>query len=154
VVDDRDKSASLVGNAFPRRSTSSLGAIMPKLCVALILFLASVSVLGAGPPPPRFPREHITLTEWGAYFDEVRSVADVRCEDTPRKEIYYISNSLTSAWVFTKEGHPAHPAVAAGILLRAYYAGDEGAFNAWAAAALRDPPVFKKWMQSALAHGT
>jgi hypothetical protein len=132
---------------------------------ALILSFVATLALAAEPPPPRFPNEHISSADWETYLSEVRSVADVHCEDTPRKETYCISNSLTSAWVFTKAGHPAHPAVAtgvldahppvaAGILFRGYYAGDETAFRAWEAQALGNPPIFDQWTRSALPGGT
>ena len=123
----------------------------------LILGLAmSVSAVAAD-PPPRFANEQITLADWQIYLDEVTSLPSVICKDTPRYERSCVSESLKSVWVFTRQGHPAHPAVstgvlvvythAAGILLRGYYAGNESAFEAWVASAFSDVPNLDKWTQ-------
>jgi hypothetical protein len=125
----------------------------------LIFGFAVSSCVLAADPPPRFPHEPITPTEWESYLSEVNAIPDVRCEKTPKSELYCVSDMRTSVWVFTIEGHPAHPAIAtgvlvvygqaaAGILFRGYYAGDESAFRAWEAGALGNPPVFDKWMQA------
>jgi hypothetical protein len=75
----------------------------------------SCSALAAD-PPPRFLNEHISLADWQAYLDEVKSIPDVQCDKTQHSELYCVSDSRTTAWVFTTEGHPAHPAVATGVL--------------------------------------
>jgi hypothetical protein len=116
----------------------------------------------AADPPPRFPNEQITLSDWQTYLDEVRSIPDVRCQNTPRRELSCLSDKLRAIWVFTSPGHPAHPAIStgvlvvysqsAGILFRGYYAGDELAFNAWAPDAYRNLTVQDKWTHDALTH--
>jgi len=125
----------------------------------LIFGFAVSSCVLAADPPPRFSHEHINLTEWQSYLNEVTSIPGVHCEKTQKSELYCISDSQISVWVFTVDGHPAHPAVAtgvlvvygqaaAGILFRAYYAGDETAFLAWEARALGNPPIVDTWMQA------
>jgi len=138
----------------------SLRFIILVVAVALV-----VSTVGrAEPPPSRFSHEHISVAEWQTYLDEVKSVPDVRCEDTKRFEHYCTSDSLTSIWVFTEPGHPAHPAVSTGvfymnsitygILNKGYFAGDEAAFRAWAAHALGDLLILDKWRQHSSKGGT
>jgi hypothetical protein len=133
--------------------------------VILTLAFAMSSSASVADPPPRFPNEHITLADWQAYLGEVKLIPDVHCDVTPKSELYCLSNSRASAWVFTTEGHPAHPAVvtgvlatyglaAAGIMFRAYYAGSESAFRAWEGYALGNPPIFQEWQQMALKRGT
>jgi hypothetical protein len=125
----------------------------------LVLALAVGMTSRASDPTPRFAHEHISLAEWQTYLEEVTLVPDVRCEDTKRHERYCVSDSLTSIWVFTEPGHPAHPAVSTGVFVtypqsygvvhRAYYAGDEPAFRAWAVSALGDLLILDKWKQAA-----
>jgi len=125
----------------------------------LVLALAMGMTSHAADPTPRFAHEHISWAEWQTYLEEVTLVPDVRCEDTKRNERYCVSDSLTSIWVFTKSGHPAHPAVSTGVFVtypkgygvlhRAYYGGDEPAFRAWAVSALGDLLILDKWKQAA-----
>jgi hypothetical protein len=130
----------------------------------LTLAFALSSSASAADPPPRFPNEHINLADWQAYLDEVKAIPDVHCDVTRKSELYCLSDSRTSAWVFTTEGHPAYPAVvtgalatygqvAAGILFRGYYAGSESAFRAWEGSALGNPGIFQEWQQIALKRG-
>jgi hypothetical protein len=131
----------------------------------LILILGfAVTSSALADPPAKFPDEHISLADWQAYLDEVKSIPDVRCENTQRHELYCVSDSRTSIWVFTEKENPAHPAVATrvlviyprsdGILFRAYYAGNEPAFRAWEGYAIGNPPIVDKWMQAPFKGGT
>ena len=160
-----DKSASIDCTATPRRSTSSLGARMRikvgHATLSLVLWLSGNFAM-AGDPPPRFPNEQISLADWQEYLDEVRSIPDVQCQNTPRHELSCLSDKLRAIWVFTIPGHPAHPAVStgvlvvytrsAGILFRGYYAGDLSAFNAWAPDAYRNLTIQDKWTHDAFTH--
>jgi hypothetical protein len=132
-----------------------------KRCFDILFLILGLAVTGtalAADPPPRFPNEHISLADWQAYLDEVKLIPDVHCEKSRRSELYCVSDSLTSIWVFTETDHPAHPAVSTvvlavythsdGMLFRAYYAGNESAFRAWAVSAIGDPPIMDKWMQA------
>lgn len=126
--------------------------------LSIILAIISAAPADAAGPPPRFPREQITLTEWQTYRDEVTSIPDVRCENTQRNEILCVSESLKSVWAFTELGNPAHPAVStgvlvvyahsSGILFRGYYAGNEAAYDKWAPNAYSDLPILDKWTQA------
>jgi hypothetical protein len=148
--------AALRGRAFNAR-----GVNMRYVETLFLIFgFAVSSCVLAADPPPRFPNEHIILTDWQSYLSEVNSIPDVHCEKTQKSALYCISDSQTAVWVFTIEGHPAHPAVAtvvlvvygqtaAGILFRGYYAGDESAFRGWEAGALGNSPIFDKWMHAA-----
>jgi hypothetical protein len=125
----------------------------------LVLALTVTSSALAADPPPRFPGEHISLADWQSYLDEVKSIPDVRCEITQQHELYCVSDSLTSIWVFTEKDNPAYPAVATGVLVvyphadgilfRAYYAGNEPAFRAWEGYAIGNPAIVDKWMRAA-----
>lgn len=130
----------------------------------LILALTVMNSALAADPPPRFPDEHISLADWQAYVHEVKSIPGVQCENTRQHELYCLSDSLTSIWVFTEKDNPAYPAVATGVLvvgphadgflLRAYYAGSEAAFRAWEGQAIGNLRIVDKWMQAPFSKGT
>lgn len=91
------------------------------LCQLLLLcdLFATTAVRADAPPAPRFPTEQISLEEWSAYFKEVQSTPGVACEVIARARIEQCGQSQPSAskfgsgiiWIFTREGHPAYPAV-------------------------------------------
>jgi hypothetical protein len=123
--------------------------------ILAIAFAMSSSAFAAD-PSARFPNEQISLADWQAYLDEVKLISDVHCDVTPKNELYCLSDSRGSVWVFTIDGHPAHPAVVTGVmvtaphggsgmLLRAYYGGNESAFRAWQGLALGYRPIFREW---------
>ena len=100
--------------------------------------------------PPRFPQPRITQEQWVAFEAEVEATPDVECRYL--KALQYQCflgphgqnpSSHATMWIFTRPGHPAHPACSRGILFlephraamdrSSYYAGDYEAFKTWAA---------------------
>jgi hypothetical protein len=115
-------------------------------CLWLTLsgFLALAAVAD-GPIAPRFATPHIYVEQWSVYLAEVKSVPDAHCRNAPSNQ-YICDSALQHAiWVFTREGHPAHPAVSRGIMViqqtaqgvtvgidrSGHYAGDRAAFDEW-----------------------
>ena len=94
---------------------------------------------------PRFPAGQITPDEWSQYLAEVKAKSGVHCEDAPANQYICDSRTERTIWVFTREGHPAHPAVSRGIMVvrhldqattlgidrSGHFAGDKTAFDAW-----------------------
>ena len=92
---------------------------------------------------PRYPSDRITLEQWRAYLTEVKAVPDVKCIDYVQDQYVCDSSMQRTIWVFTREGHPAHPAVSRGILRQTpdsgflgidrsgHHAGDQTAFYRW-----------------------
>ena len=115
------------------------------LCLALVGFLALATAVADGPIAPRFPTAQISVDQWSAYLAQVKALPDARCKDAPSNQYICDSASQTTIWVFTREGHPAHPAVSRGIMVfqqtvqgatvgidrSGHYAGDRAAFDAW-----------------------
>jgi hypothetical protein len=75
-------------------------------------------------------------------LQEVQSVPDVRCQSSKdTHQLVCSSESLSTIWVFTTPGHPAHPAVVqrtmafdngrVGIERIGRYAGSKDAYEAW-----------------------
>jgi hypothetical protein len=118
------------------------------------LLLAAGTLLAACSTAPnvgaRFPHEKITPTQWSRLYEETRESDDadiayrgqqailVRVSiDPPTAEW----ESVTTSYVFTLPGHPAHPAVVIFEshigpsthygMREAYYAGKKQAFEAW-----------------------
>jgi hypothetical protein len=71
-------------------------------------------------------------------------MSDTLCRDDPPNEFICSSGSQQSIWVFTRPGHPAHPAVSRGVVIKlvasgqkvriersGHYAGSAQAFEAW-----------------------
>lgn len=116
-----------------------------KLGSALLGLLYLVAAWADGPVTPRFPNARISVEQWSAFFAQVKAVPDVRCEDAPLNQYICDSSAQRTIWVFTREGHPAHPAATRGVMLfhpnetgvsvgidrYGYYAGDQAAFEAW-----------------------
>ena len=86
-----------------------------------------------------FPHARITVAQWAAYFAEVSAKVGTTVRLSPDKLLLGISDSATHThYVFTRPGHPAHPAWIARHLLEdqkevkveqiGYFAGEEAAF--------------------------
>ena len=130
-----------------------------------VLVLSLGLIIGGSAHPqvvePRFPAPQISVQEWQSYLAEVNAMPGVHCEDTLDNEYLCESNTLTSIWIFTREGHAAHPAVACGALVTnkrgdvssisfgGYYAGSEDAYRKWYDPALRKQPKWEVWMRAA-----
>jgi hypothetical protein len=109
------------------------------ICVALLLELP-VGYCGDA-PPSRFSSTHITVDEWRMFLAEVTGTSGVRCRDVLTNQLQCDSKSQATIWIFTRAGHPAHPAVTRAILRASgsqlgidrtgHYAGSESAFRAW-----------------------
>lgn len=96
-------------------------------------------------PAPRYATDQINLAEWQAYFAEVKAISDVQCRDIEPMQHVCDSRSQRTIWVFTRTGHPAHPAVSRGIVISqpvtggstlgidrsGHYVGDRVAFSKW-----------------------
>lgn len=115
------------------------------LCSALACLAVLTTAKADGPIPPRFPTTQISEEQWNAYLTEVKAVPDVRCKDAASKQYICDSSSQHTIWVFTRGGHPAHPAVSRGVMViqqsaqsttvgidrSGHCAGDRAAFDAW-----------------------
>jgi len=111
-------------------------------CVLPILGLGQAS---QSPIPLRFPHEQISVEQWQSYLDEVKAVPDVTCAEMALHQYKCDSSAQRTIWIFTLEGHPAHPAVSRGVMVIAntaagttlgidrsgHFAGDYPAFIAW-----------------------
>ena len=114
--------------------------------LTLVGLMTLAAAAADGPVTPRFATERISTEQWNSYLAEVKAVPDVRCKDAPSNQYICDSSSQRAIWVFTREGHPAHPAVSRGVMVfqphqrgdvsvgidrSGHYAGDRAAFEAW-----------------------
>jgi hypothetical protein len=119
--------------------------LRPGLWLTLVGVLA-ISVADAdGPIPPRFDTTQISAQQWSAYLAEVKALPDAQCREAPANQYICDSSAKRTIWVFTREGHAAHPAVSRGVMViqqtaqgatvgidrSSHYAGDRAAFDAW-----------------------
>lgn len=109
------------------------------------LGLASLPTHARDPSAPRFSTEKISLIEWNEFRTEVRSMPDVRCQELASNQTKCEASARNTVWLFTREGHPAHPAVTRRVLTvlqssggnavlinrTGHYAGDVPAYRAW-----------------------
>ena len=131
---------STVGNTQARsRNRCALGAAI------LALAVASATAAERDPKGPRFASEKISVSELNGYRIEVHSMADVRCVDVASNQTQCESKLKNTVWTFTRDGHPAHPAVSRRVTVlmqtsggnavlvnrTGNYAGDELAFRTW-----------------------
>jgi len=93
----------------------------------------------------RFATAKISVEQWRAYLAEVKAMPDAHCQEEAAKQYVCDSSEQRTVWVFTREGHLAHPAVTRGIMVSrqtaegervsvdrtGHYAGDPLAFAAW-----------------------
>jgi hypothetical protein len=135
--------------------------------VILALSLMCGVIAHAQAPAPRFPTDHISVEEWRTYQSEVETEPGVTCSvDDMKHEYLCVSDELLTIWIFTREGHPAHPSVARGViwvrndrLVQAtyyggYYAGSEEAWRNWYDPALRGQPQWAEWAKRMTPHST
>src|SRR5438552_6946341 len=83
----------------------------------------------------------VTLDEWRALLAEIQSRAGMRCEN--HDEFQYMCDTANppTIWIFTRPGHPAHPAATRGMMVVnsgvidvnrvGYYAGDKDSYDRW-----------------------
>ena len=97
------------------------------------------------PKGPRFATEKISVAELNGYRIEVHSMPDVRCVELASNQTQCESKVKNTVWMFTREGHPAHPAVSRRVMVlmqtssgnavlvnrTGNYAGDALAFRTW-----------------------
>ena len=84
---------------------------------------------------------HITIEQWRTYQTQVTSLPGVQCRNVEADQFECDSASRQTIWIFTREGHPAHPALTSGVVVTkngqmgidrsGAYAGSETAFHAW-----------------------
>lgn len=101
--------------------------------------------LGGDPIAPRYSTARIAIEQWQAYLAEVKAIPDSKCTDYVLMQYACDSAVQRTIWVFTRAGHPAHPAVSRGILFvsqvtggavlgidrSGHYVGDRAAFEKW-----------------------
>ena len=97
------------------------------------------------PKGPRFATEKISVAELNGFRIEVREMPGVRCIELASNQTQCESKVNNTVWVFTREGHPAHPAVSRRVTVlmqtsggnavlvnrTGHYAGDALAFRLW-----------------------
>lgn len=69
------------------------------------------------PDEPRFATAQISMDEWLSYRSEVQGFAHVMCRSDPSHQLICDSLSQRTIWVFTLDGHAAHPAVSRGQMV-------------------------------------
>lgn len=113
--------------------------------VLIATVIASPSFADRDPSGPKFAAEKISVAEWNGFWIEVHSMPNVRCQDLAAQQTQCESKVKNTVWVFTREGHPAHPAVSRRVMVlmqssggnavlinrTGHYAGDALAFRAW-----------------------
>ena len=116
-----------------------------RLAALVIASLFATPSLADNSVPPRFPTGQVSSADIQAYLAEVKAIPDVRCEEAAAHQLKCDSGAQRTIWVFTLEGHPAHPAVSRGVMVvnrigtgmmlgidrSGHYAGDAAAFNKW-----------------------
>jgi hypothetical protein len=115
--------------------------LLVALGLALVLATGAYATEVAG---PRFPQSQIAKAQFNAYLAEVQRMSDTLCRDDPPNEFICSSGSQQTIWVFTRPGHPAHPAVSRGVVVKlvasgqkvriersGHYAGSAKGFEAW-----------------------
>ena len=124
---------------------STMNAIRAFGATLLAALLLSSPTLADSGVAPRFPNGRVTADEVLQYMAEVKAIPDVRCVTDQGYQLICESTSQRTFWVFTLDGHPAHPAVSRGIMVvsdtgagmsigidrTAHYAGDVEAFRRW-----------------------
>jgi len=140
--------------------------LRPGLNLVLLGLFALTAANADGQVPPRFATTEISTQQWNDYFDEVRAIPNIQCKAAPLNQ--YICNSAEqhTIWVFTREGHNAHPAVSRGVVVMqqtdqgatvgidrsGHYAGNAAAYDVWMKQFARlDKVQIAQW-QSALQH--
>ena len=120
---------------------------MKRRALPLVLLLATTIALAqqSQAPPKRFPAEKITPGQLESYKTEIEAIPGIECHEISAHQRQCTSNARFTIWIFTLQGHPAHPAVTQGVMLvqqnsegsrvgisrSGYYAGDSAAFDTW-----------------------
>lgn len=122
------------------------GSIAHIFTWSLIVIGLTPAIASAGERiTPRYSAGQITPTDWREYLAEVEAIPDIKCHHYATNQYVCESASRRTIWIFTRIGHPAHPAVSRGILFlrqatggvrlgidrSGHYAADQVAFDKW-----------------------
>jgi hypothetical protein len=116
-------------------------------CIAALLVLVGTSSATAADQTvdvaAPFPDARITVEQLKAYQATVEAQTGVACEDIWAQQRACDNKETRTIWIFTLQGHAAHPAfsradlitppLSIGIARFSHYAGDESAFQKWVA---------------------
>jgi hypothetical protein len=140
--------------------------LRPGLYLVLLGLFALTSANADESIPPRFDTLQISMDQWKAYLAEVKALPDVQCQEDRIHQYVCNSSEQHTIWVFTVQGHPAHPAVSRGVTVMqqtaqgptvgidrsGHYAGRRAEFDVWMRQfAMLDKTQVAQW-QSALKH--
>jgi hypothetical protein len=112
---------------------------LPSLTVWLSAFFVVIAAIGAA--QAAYTTERIALAQWEKMLAEVKSQPGSKCEGSEGNQYICDIASPPTIWVFTRPGHPAHPAASSGVMVfrkntididrSGYYAGDRTAYIVW-----------------------
>ena len=114
----------------------------PKLLGTVIAVFALLFVVAAiDAPRAAYTTSLVTAAQWSKMLVDVKSQPGMKCQDRENNQLICDVTSPPTIWVFTRPGHPAHPAATKGVMIfrdsvvdidrTGYYAGDRSAFMAW-----------------------
>jgi hypothetical protein len=109
-----------------------------RVCLAILTFF----FLSAAPAATfRHKTTHLSLEGWRELLAEVESRPGMKCENHDYFQYICDTPNPLSIWVFTRPGHPAHPAATQGVMVMpngvididriGFYAGDQFAYERW-----------------------
>jgi hypothetical protein len=113
---------------------------MTRIFILLLGTFAFVGSSAAAEDARRFPQDQISLSDWNAYFAEVKALPGVtiRAEE---QQTTIVQEKANTMYAFTTPANPAHPGVVVrrlvstdngyGLNRLGYYAGDVSAFARW-----------------------
>jgi hypothetical protein len=113
-----------------------------RLFLFLMLGYMSNPVLCGVDVPPRFSSQQITGAEWNELYEKTKEVPGASIQLTQWHVVITApAPAYISTYVFTRPGHPAHPAVVIHDVLEiesghvaqvsSYFAGSRPRFQAW-----------------------
>lgn len=119
--------------------------LRPGLYLLLLGLFALTSANADDSVPPRFPTPQISMDQWKAYLAEVKALPGVQCQEDRIRQYVCNSTEEHTIWVFTVQGHPAHPAVTRGVTVMqqtdkgatvgidrsGHYVGRRAEFDVW-----------------------
>jgi ankyrin repeat protein len=92
-------------------------------------------------PRAAYATEFVTAAQWNKMLADVESRPGTKCLDRDDNQLICAATSPPTIWVFTRPGHPAHPAASKGVMTfrdravdidrTGYYAGDRNTYTAW-----------------------
>jgi len=99
------------------------------------------------PKGPRFATEKISVAELNGYRIEVHEMPNVRCVDLASNQTQCESKVQNTVWVFTREGHPAHPAVSRRVMVLMQTASGNAVLVNRTGNYAGDPLAYRTWMK-------